>query len=127
MKPKKKEKLLSIPKLKKKVWTVFSKWIRERDKYTCYTCGKVMYERRYAHAGHYLSRRKASVLFDEMNVHCQCIDCNLWSYGNTGVYAQNLIRDYGKESFDGLIKRSFQLKQWTRPELDELLMKYGCQ
>ena len=39
--------------LKKKAWVIFSKWIRERDNYTCITCGKSAPEV-HIHAGHLL-------------------------------------------------------------------------
>jgi len=45
----------SINELKKALWTVFSKWIRQRDKFICYTCGKPG-----NHAGHYVPQSKGN-------------------------------------------------------------------
>ena len=59
-----------------------------------------------------------------MNVHAQCLRCNFWDGGNVGVYAERLIKDYGKEKFDDLVKRSLQLKQWNRAELESLIQRY---
>jgi len=42
-------------KLKKKLWQVFSKYIRARDNYTCVTCGKKG-EGSGIHAGHYITK-----------------------------------------------------------------------
>ena len=54
--------------IQKKAWPVFSKWIRERDKYTCITCGKIG-TGSFMHAGHYISRKFKATMFDERNVH----------------------------------------------------------
>lgn len=76
------------------------------------------------HAGHFISRRHNATLFSEMNVHAQCLYCNLWDYGNSGVYAQNLIRDYGQEAFDNLVKESRKIKQFTVKELEQKIDFY---
>jgi hypothetical protein len=129
----KKVKKESISTLKKKVWTVFSKWIRERDNYTCYTCGKKYTEggeyegnvsRSSIHAGHFISRRMNATFFDEMNVHAQCMFCNMWDYGAAGPYAEKLIAEYGIDEFKALIARSKTTKQFSRQELQDLLTKY---
>jgi hypothetical protein len=115
----------SISTLKKKAWKVFSKWVRERDQYVCYTCGKDMKGSPALHAGHFISRRMNSTLFDEMNVHAQCMFCNMYDYGATGPYAERLIADYGLEAFQALIARSKVSKQFTRPELEAIITKYS--
>jgi len=109
---------------RKKAWTVFSKWIRERDKGVCYTCQRRGLHGSIYHAGHFISRRHNATLFNEMNVHGQCINCNMWDYGNSGVYAQNLIRDYGKEKFDELVAKGKTIKQFTIKELENIIEKY---
>ncbi len=77
-------------------------------------------------AGHYISRRFNSTLFDERNVNSQCMNCNLHKGGNIGVYTLKLQEKYG----DGIIKeltgKSLEIKQWTVQELEELKEKYDC-
>jgi len=125
---KKKVKKKTISELKKEAWTVFSKWVRNRDNWKCYTCGK-QYDgtgssRGGLHAGHFISRRHNATMFNEMNVHGQCMYCNMWDYGNSGVYAQNLIRDYGKEKFDELVRLGRTIKQFSPVELEEIKRIY---
>ena len=78
----------------------------------------------FMHAGHYISRRHNATLFDERNVHAQCMNCNLWGYGNMGVYTQKLLEKYGSKIIDDLVKKSRTIKQFTRTELEEIIKKY---
>ena len=85
--------------LKRKAWNVFSKWIRNRDKW-CITCGS----RNQLQAGHFWH----GVLdFDEMNINCQCKSCNHFKSGNLAPYSVYLIRKYGQEAFEDLEKRHY--------------------
>lgn len=113
----------SISKLKKEAWVIFSKWIRVRDNYTCVTCGK-QGEGSFMHAGHYISRKHNSTLFDERNVNAQCMNCNLWGYGNMGVYTLFLQEKYGPGIIEELTKKSREIKQWLPSELEEIKVKY---
>lgn len=115
-----KVKLKSVNWWKKKAWTVFSLWIRKRDKFVCYTCGA---EGRQA--GHFISRQFGNVLYDEMNVHAQCYMCNSWKAGNIGIYSENLIRDYGIAAFQDLLRRGRRPKQFTIEELQGIIAKYS--
>lgn len=119
-----KERILTLSKLKKKAWSVFSKWIRQRDNWTCYTCGKRMENSPAMHAGHFITRVRQSTMFDEMNVHAQCMMCNMFRNGESGIYAIKLLNQYGKGEFEKLFKRSRQLKQFTRQELEEIIERY---
>ena len=115
-----------LAKLKAEAWRVFSLWIRKRDNYTCYTCGKRNdISPSSIHAGHFISRRHNATMFNEMNVHAQCLFCNMWDYGNSGTYAQNLIRDYGKEKFDELVRLGRTVHQFTAKGLEALIERYS--
>ena len=91
------ERQKSIRQLKKELWTVFSKYIRHRDKYTCITCETVMQDKpSSAHAGHYVPQSKGNALrYDERNVNCQCASCNVYKRGNLSIYALKLEQMYG--------------------------------
>src|SRR3990167_10327775 len=85
--------------LKRKAWSLFSKWIRERDK-QCITCGS----RNQLCAGHFWH----GVLdFDEININCQCKQCNTFKSGNLAPYSIYLIRKCGQKAFEDLEKRHY--------------------
>lgn len=112
-----------MAKAKAKAWTNFSKWIRERDKYICITCGKKG-KGRFMHAGHYISRKHNATLFNERNVHAQCMNCNMWGYGNMGVYTLKIQEKYGDGIIKELTEESKKVHQWTIKELEEIAKKY---
>lgn len=83
--------------LRKKAWTIFSKWVRNRDK-RCVTCGST----NSLQAGHFFH----GVLdFDEVNINAQCARCNKWLHGNLAVYSNYLLNKYGEEEFKKLDQR----------------------
>ena len=65
---------VTVGKLKKKLWKLFSKYIRQRDNYTCVTCGQKG-EGSGIHAGHYITKAVGGIglYFHEQNVHAQCL------------------------------------------------------
>ena len=88
---------------KSKLWKVFSLYIRQRDNYQCFTCG------RHAtgsgmHAGHYIPKSAGGIAlyFHEQNVHAQCYNCNINLSGNSDIYSQKIIEKYGQETLDHL-------------------------
>jgi len=103
-----KGKLGGLRALRKKLWTLFSLFIRTRDKFTCITCGKVA-EGSGMHAGHFITGATcpASLYFDERNVHAQCYHCNINLSGNWVIYERKMIERYGQETVDELkLKRT---------------------
>lgn len=89
------DKAKPIRQLKKDLWRVFSKWIRQRDKGICYTCGEPGNE-----AGHYYHSKGFLIHFEERAVHTQCPTCNRWKSGNLQAYALKLVEDYGPDILD---------------------------
>jgi hypothetical protein len=107
----KKPKEKNITWHRKKLWSIFSKWIRERDNYTCFTCGKKA-EGSGMHAGHFITGATctAKLYFDEMNVHAQCYHDNINLSGNWVVYEKKMIEKYGKEKVDELkLRRTLEM------------------
>jgi 5-methylcytosine-specific restriction endonuclease McrA len=86
-----------IPTLKRKLWTLFSLYIRKRDNNTCFTCGR---SGEYMQAGHFIPRSAGGIAlyFHPDNVHCQCSYCNLHLQGNIYEYGKRL----GQEKVDEL-------------------------
>lgn len=128
----KKDLLKSVPKLKKETWKWFSQYIRLRDclKTTktlhhglCYTCGKD-YPITQLQAGHFLAGRGGSVLFQEDQVHAQCMPCNVWKHGDFPTYQDKMRQEYGLERVEQMIRQRHDIHKWSRIELIELRELY---
>lgn len=115
-------------KQRKKLWKLFSKFIRERDEYTCYTCGKQA-EGSGMHAGHFITGATCppSLYFDERNVHAQCYHCNINLSGNWVLYEERMLEDYGAEIVQELKDARTQKmgEVWEIEDYDKLIEKYG--
>lgn len=94
-------KKLSNAQLKKKLWSVFSQYIRKRDKGVCFTCGKTGLSGHYYHAGHFIPRAVGglALFFNETNVNGQCVTCNIYLQGNQYIYGQKLGEEKVKELY----------------------------
>ena len=97
----------SITQLKKKLWAVVSKRIKERDNWICYTSGRKV-EGAGAHCGHGMSSSicGARLRYHPLNLHCQSYYENIYASGNGIQYYQNQIRDYGAKR----VKELYALK-----------------
>jgi hypothetical protein len=118
----------TVSSLKKKVWTAFSLHIRKkyadwRGYETCVTCGKKDHYKNLQ-AGHFIQGRHNQVLFDERNVHPQCVKCNVFKSGNLVEYYGFMLKTYGQDVIDELRKLDKKNKQFTIKELEKLLKKY---
>jgi len=107
--------------LKKKLWKVFSKYIRERDKYTCFTCGRKA-TGSAMHAGHFISKSVGGITlyFNEKNVNAQCYNCNINLSGNQWEYGQRL----GEETVAELMELKKQTAKWSVGDYEVLIEKY---
>ena len=74
-------------------------------------------------AGHFISRRFNSTLFDPTNVHLQCKQCNAFG-GQLLEYRRQIIRLYGEGYDIQLEDKATEIKQYTKPELEELKIFY---
>lgn len=101
----------------------FNAYIRERDKNKpCISCGN---PKALKQAGHFFSGGgHAAVIFDEDNVHGQCIACNITKAGNLGEYAIRLERKIKPVGFELLRARAYEPKKWTTEELDGVIVYY---
>lgn len=118
----------TIKQLKDKVWKVFSLYIRLKDAdplgYNyCYTCNKKFYYKDLQ-AGHGLSGRGNSILFDIDLVKPQCPRCNLFLGGNYDAFHTKLIKEHGLKWFENKLKLKKQNKQFTAEELNKLYEHY---
>lgn len=87
----------SMAKLKKKLDTVFSQYIRQKyadedGMVKCYTCSTVKHWKEMQN-GHWIPRHNLATRFDENNCRVQCVACNMFQKGMPDVFAVNLIKE----------------------------------
>lgn len=121
----KKQKTKNKPMLlKKELWMIFSKYIRQRDQGICFSCGKKDFWRRMD-AGHYIPKTAGLALyFDERNVNCQCTYCNRYMHGNLAKYAIALRKKYGETILEDLDKERYKIKVIKSIEYQNLIEYY---
>lgn len=127
-KPKRKKhkelKEFGVKELKKKADAVFSIFIRKRDKGICITCEK-QDEIKRRQAGHYITRACNELRFDEKNVHCQCVSCNIFQVEKSKpIYIYKLIKLYGIEIIEEFETRRKIDKIFKQQELIDIIEKY---
>lgn len=94
--------------LKRKLWKVFSLYIRTRDNFTCFIC-KRRGEGSAIHAGHFIPKSVGGIAlyFNEDNVHACCYHCNINLGGNLYEYGLRL----GKKKCDELYRIKNQINK----------------
>lgn len=120
---KQKEDLLTLQDYLKLAQQVFNRYIRLRDAgLVCISCQKPPKKQ---NCGHYFSQGgHSNVRFDEMNCHLQCEHCNSFLSGNLIEYGNNLIERIGKDEFELLRNRAYDVKKWSKDELKKLIAEY---
>lgn len=113
------------------LWAAFSLMIRERDNWTCFTCGtaidpRVKDERNismafYMHAGHYKPQGiYKSVKYSPLNVAAQCLRCNKFLHCNLGAYSVALEKRYGLGILQTLERQAKLHLDYTVPLLEKM-------
>jgi len=120
-----KRKKPTVSKLKKKLWKVFTLYIKNRDKWTCFTCGRQA-KGAGMHSGHYIAKSVGglALYFHEKNVNAQCYHCNIDLSGNSDVYIQKLIGKYGEEVIDEIRLLRQEITKWTIQDYEEKILFY---
>ena len=122
----------TVKLLKKKLWTIFSLYIRMRDGLRttgskdwslCITCSR-RYHLKLLQAGHFITGRHNANLFSEKGTHAQCYNCNINLKGNILEYRRKIIELYGKGADIELEKKAKEIKQFTVPELNKMIENY---
>lgn len=80
---------------------------------TCVTCGREVLCSK-ANGGHFLGRACMPYRWDERNVHCQDVYCNLHRNGAYIEYSQWFIKTYGQDIFDRYVN---DYKKWQQGKL----------
>lgn len=109
-------------------WTVFSKYIQERDAYkNCITCSQPLAGD--IQAGHYVPVGDSSVTmwFREDNVHGEHSNCNAdWNNWHLVPMRKNMVRLYGEEhvsEMDSYAGRKDSVK-WEEEDYVRLIKQY---
>jgi len=108
-------------KLETKLDTI--RWKIIRDIWYCIHCWK---RSKILNAHHVFGRRKLSVRRDIDNGVCLCPSCHIlsidFSAHQTGTeFAEWIIEFRGRQWYDDLKFRAYQIKQWTIDELEKRL------
>ncbi len=110
----------AIPKLKKKADTLFSRFIRKRDK-ICQKCRKT--EARQC--AHIFSRNNQTVRWDEENCVGMCYYCHIiWSHREPAEFIEWVQGWMGMERFEKLRKKSKILTNIFDMDINGIIEKY---
>jgi hypothetical protein len=123
-------------KAKSDAWAAFSRYIRTRDcirfrnsteEGMCVTC-KFVYPFGRLQAGHFITGRGNSVLFDERLVYSQCGGCNLnpprGKGGNHVEYFRFMLDEVGLEKIDEFRALKKDTKIYKIPDFLELEQQF---
>ena len=118
----------TIPKLKKKLDTEISKYVRysysdDGEHVACYTCGSVK-PIKQMHCGHYIPRTESPTRYDERNLRPQGACCNTFRSGLPHVFRENLCLEIGIYAVEDLEKESKKPHKWDRVWLQERIDYY---
>lgn len=127
---KKKKKLVPIPKLRSKLWRLFSEFIRCRDadmngNIKCCTTGQERHWRT-SQAGHFFSQRgNPALIFEESNVNAQSPIANKMQKNNiTWEYLVYMKNKYGEEELNRLASLKGKPFKFTRDWYEEKIKHY---
>ena len=111
----------------KKLDAIFSKYIRLKNSNNgqceCYTCGKLM-DWTEAQNGHFYTRGRYSTRWDESNVRCQCVGCNVFLHGNYINYTRNMVNEIGMDKLVELEVKSLRPMKIATCELQDMVDYY---
>ena len=99
--------------------SIWSKYIRTRDNWTCQRCDKKYVPPTSAlHCSHFWSRGAWSVRFDEKNCQALCYGCHSYLGGNPQEHREFILDKLGQKEFDALqTRRNTPLKSGQKKYL----------
>jgi len=121
------KKKLTRSKLVKKLDSIFSQYIRQKDAdndmATCFTCNKVDNVKSLQN-GHFQSRKHYSTRWDEVNCQVQCPKCNVFNYGEQFVFGSKLDSKYGEGTARRLHIKAQQIVKLSDNDIEEMIKRY---
>jgi hypothetical protein len=115
--------------LKRKLWALFSEYVRRRNadhagNATCVSCGAVA-PWKQMQGGHFVRASAGmNTYFDETNVNVQCLRCNVFLDGNMAAYALYMVKTYGNDILAALDERRRVVRKISTSEYLELIEAY---
>lgn len=105
----------AISRLKKKLWKVFTTFIKARDGRRCFTCGRLIEPGKGLHCGHFIPSKVCGyeLRYDEDIVHVQCYFCNINLGGFGAMYYVKMVEKYDQEFVNKIFKRFIKHKKKT--------------
>jgi len=119
----KRKKRATLATLKKKLWRLFSEYVRIKDSdrngyINCCTCNEKMYykdPKGRMQAGHYEPKKYCPPLYyDETNVNPQCSYCNSVGEGRQYWHAKYIRLKYGESELKRLHKKTHEYREWKK-------------
>jgi hypothetical protein len=103
--------------LKAKLWALVSKFVRLKDATpeglnVCYTCDTPKFWKELQ-AGHGISGRGNSILFEIAIIRPQCYACNIHKHGNYEVFIPKLIHEIGLKTYEDFVSMSKKPRKLT--------------
>jgi hypothetical protein len=94
---------------------LFSRWIRNRDNWTCKRCGK-KYEKgdQRLQNSHFYGRSHENTRFEPDNCDAMCFGCHQFFTSNPADYASWKIKQLGQKGYDLLMLRAYTYKKKDR-------------
>lgn len=118
------EENMTLSDWKKKVQSIFNKYIRLRDiNKGCVSCGVSLVKRKFD-AGHFYPTTYEGLRFNELNVHGQCVPCNRNKHGNIHEYRKRITNRISKEELEWLDENRHKALKLTKYELESLYEEY---
>ena len=112
-------------KVKDKLDSEFSLFIRRRDNFTCVTCGlKGSEGDGVMQAGHLFSRSNMAGRYSETNTNCQCRGCNMRHEYDFEPYRKWFVHKHGQNVYDWLYLLWNRTTKMGIGELKSLLEYY---
>lgn len=113
----------------KKLWKVFSEFIRLRDSdengiCKCCTCGAVRYWKNMD-CGHGVGRQHMGTKYSEQNNHAQCKKCNGFEAGRADKYKEFVDKKYGKGTWNQMLVFSRMPTKYGQFEIDLMTKAYS--
>lgn len=114
--------------LKKKLWKIFSEYIRRRDadldgNVECVTCGARGHWKNFQ-AGHFVGGRRNSILYELTNCHVQDYACNVCKYGETLKYLDFMLEKYGQAEVSRLRSLNEKSVNFSIQDYEEMIDKF---
>ena len=95
--------------------SLFSLWIRKRDKWTCQRCWRIYPEgSQIIHNSHYYGRGKENTRFEPDNCDAICFGCHQYFHANPNEYREWKLKQIGTRRFDTLMVQAHTYKKKDR-------------